>query len=164
MTRELHSPSSSFALEISLFPNGEDIKKCIQCGICSATCPVAFASNIFRPRKLIQWILIGKREEVLKSDIPWFCMTCRTCEERCQEGVSPAEIFQAVRHLAISEGYAPEAFKKMVDIILTDGWMLKDAFSDFIEDDREALGLDRDLHWNNEFVKMVKKKYFDGEE
>ncbi len=41
--------------------------------------------------------------------------------------------------------------------------MLEDAYSDFIEDDRDDLGLDTDLSWNRKFVAKLKKKYFKGE-
>ncbi|MHA1959889.1 MAG: 4Fe-4S dicluster domain-containing protein [Candidatus Thorarchaeota archaeon] len=162
MTSEPHSPNSDFAIELSRQPGGELLSRCIQCGICTATCPVSSASDVYRPRRLIQKILIGKREEVLQSDVPWFCMTCRMCEDRCQEDVSPADIFQAVRHLAVQEGRIPEIFRSTAELVLADGWLLKESYSDFIEDDREDLGLDKDLHWNSDFTKRVKKRYFGG--
>jgi heterodisulfide reductase subunit C len=102
------------------------------------------------------------RDEVLQDENLWFCMTCRMCEERCQEGVSPAEIFLAVRQIAVREGYIPQIFRSVVDTILEDGWMLEDAYSDFIQDDREDLGLDTELCWDTEFVKKVKERYFSG--
>jgi heterodisulfide reductase subunit C len=157
-----HTPSSDFAKEVAAEPGGEGINKCIQCGICTASCAVSSFSDRYRPRQLIQKIIIGKRDEVLQSDLPWLCMTCRMCEERCQEGVSPAEIFQAVRHIAAREGYVPEVFKTTLEKVLSDGWLLGDAYSDFIEDDRDDLGLDTDLGWDKEFAERVKKKYFSG--
>jgi heterodisulfide reductase subunit C len=45
---------------------------------------VASFSEKYRPRQLIQKIIIGKRNEVLQSELQWLCMTCRMCEERCQ--------------------------------------------------------------------------------
>ena len=155
-----HRPDSSFAKEVASVPGGEGINKCIQCGICTASCVVASKSDAYRPRQLIQKILIGKRDEVLNSELPWLCMTCRQCEDRCQEGVSPAEIFQAIRHIAASEGKVPAVFKNTVDTVLEDGWMLKDAYSDFIEEEREDLGLDADLGWDEAFAKKLKEKYF----
>lgn len=157
-----HTPSSDFAKEIAAEPGGEGINKCIQCGICTASCVVSSVSEVYRPRQLIQKIILGKREEVLKSDIPWLCMTCRMCEERCQEDVSPAEIFQAVRHIAAREGYIPEVFKNTAEKVLEDGWLLADAYSDFIEDDRDDLGLDTDLSWDSEFTRKLKDRYFEG--
>jgi heterodisulfide reductase subunit C len=156
----IHTPSSDFAREVASVPGGEAINKCIQCGICTASCMVARASDKYRPRKIIQKIIIGKREEVLRSEQPWFCMTCRMCEENCQEGVSPAEIFHAIRYIAAREGHVPNIFRKTLDTVLEDGWLLKDAYSDFVEDDRDSLGLSTDLSWNNEFSKRVRERYF----
>ena len=163
MSKTSHTPTSSFAKELAEIPGGEGINQCIQCGICTASCAVASVSDRYRPRQLIQKILIGKRDEVLKSDIPWLCMTCRMCEERCQEGVSPAEIFQAVRHLAVKEGQVPSTFTNVADQVLRDGWMLEEAYADFIEDDREDLGLETDLAFDAEFTQKLRRKYFGGE-
>ncbi len=157
-----HTPSSDFAKEVEQEYGGEGIMKCIQCGMCTASCMVASMTDKYRPRRLIQKILLGKREEVLTSDLPWLCMTCRLCEERCQEDVNLSEIFHAVREIATREGHIPKVFQNTVDKVLEDGWLLKDAYSDFIEDDREDLGLDIELDWNDEFVKKVKKRYLDG--
>ncbi len=163
MTTELHTPTSAFAEEISKIPGGEAIKKCIQCGICTASCVIARASDKYHPRRLIQKILLGKREEVLNSTQPWLCMTCRMCEERCQEGVSPAEIFHVVREIAAREGHIPIPFKKAVDTVLSDGWMLKDAYSDFVEDERADLGLNPTLTWNKAFTNRIRRRYFSRE-
>ena len=157
-----HTPSSGFAKEVEKEFGGEGIVKCIQCGMCTASCMVASMTDRYRPRKLIQKILLGKREEVLSSELPWLCMTCRLCEERCQEDVNLAEIFHAVREIAAREGYIPQVFRNTIDKVLEDGWLLKDAYTDFVEDDRSDLGLDPKLDWNNEFVKKVKKRYIDG--
>ncbi len=157
-----HTPSSDFAKEVEQEYGGEGIMKCIQCGMCTASCMVASMTDRYRPRQLIQKILLGKREEVLTSDLPWLCMTCRLCEERCQEDVNLSEIFHAVREIAAREGHIPKVFQSTVDQVLEDGWLLKDAYSDFIEEDREDLGLDTDLNWNDEFVKKVKKRYLSG--
>ncbi|TFH05658.1 MAG: 4Fe-4S dicluster domain-containing protein [Candidatus Thorarchaeota archaeon] len=159
---DCHTPSSSFAKEVEKEFGGEGIMKCIQCGMCTASCMVANMTDKYRPRQLIQKILLGKREEVLTSELPWLCMTCRLCEERCQEDVNLSEIFHVVREIATREGHIPKAFQNTVDKVLKDGWLLNDVSTDFIEDDRSDLGLDIALDWNNEFVKRVKKRYFDG--
>jgi heterodisulfide reductase subunit C len=86
------------------------------------------------------------------------------CEERCQEDVSPAEIFQAVRQLAATEGHVPRPFRDSVNTVLRDGWLLKASYSDFIEDEREDLGLDSNLHWNSEFGERLKNEFFEGDD
>ena len=162
MEMDTHTPTSDFAKEIACVPGGEAIYKCIQCGICTASCVVASVSEKYRPREMIQRILIGMREEVLTSVLPWLCVTCRMCTERCQEDVSPADIFHAVRYIAAREGYIPRVFSNAVDSVLQDGWMLESGYSDFIEDERDDLGLHTDLGWNKQFVRRMKEKYFEG--
>ena len=156
MNEKVHIPTSSFARELAAIPGGEVVNKCIQCGTCTASCAVARYAEDYRPRQLIQKILLGEREEVLKSKQPWLCMTCRLCEERCQEGVSPAEVFRAVRILAAREGYVPRQFRQVIDTLTEHGWILADVYTDFEEETREDLGLDPDLGWNSEFVKRVR--------
>jgi hypothetical protein len=51
-----------------------------------------------------------------------------------------------------------------VDQVLKDGWLLKDAYTDFVQDDRTDLGLDPDVDFDGEFVKRVKKRYFEEED
>lgn len=166
VTREgppiIHEPSSHFAEEVEQESGGEGIMMCIQCGMCTASCMVASMTERYRPRKLIQKILLGKREEVLTSELPWLCMACKLCEERCQEGVLLSDIFTAVREIAAREGHIPPVYQQTVDKVLEDGWLLKDSYTDFEEDDRDDLGLDTDLNWNDKFVKKLKKKYFRG--
>ncbi|MHA1740800.1 MAG: 4Fe-4S dicluster domain-containing protein [Candidatus Thorarchaeota archaeon] len=157
MGEPVHTPTSSFAEELAAIPGGEAVNKCIQCGTCTASCAVARYSDEYRPRQLIQKILLGEREEVLKSELPWLCMTCRLCEERCQEGVSPAEVFHAVRILAAREGHVPLAFRQVMAALMRDGWILGDSYTDFEEEDREDLGLETDLGWNNEFLHRLKQ-------
>jgi heterodisulfide reductase subunit C len=159
-----HTPSSDFAKEVAEVEGGEAINKCVQCGICTASCVVARATDTYRPRHFIQKIILGMRDEVLTSEDSWYCMACRMCEERCQEGVSPAEIFHAVRVVAAREGHIPNVFKQTVKTVLEDGWLLEDSYSDFTEDEREDLGLKTDLKMNKEFGERVRKKYFKGDE
>lgn len=159
MGRKKIIPSSSFAVEVASVPGGEVVTKCVQCGICTASCTLAHVSYRYRPRRLIQKLLIGNRNDVLSSEQPWLCMTCHMCEERCQEGVSPAEVFHAVRLLAAKEGKAPGVFKKVAKAILDDGWLLRASYFDLIEDERRELGLPTELNWNHKFTGRVKDKY-----
>ncbi|MFW9921206.1 MAG: 4Fe-4S dicluster domain-containing protein [Candidatus Thorarchaeota archaeon] len=158
--KSVHVPNSNFAREVAMEEGGDAINKCVQCGICTASCVVANANDLYRPRRMIQKIILGKREEVLGSDQSWLCLNCRMCEERCQEGVSPAEIFHAVRVIAAREGHIPRVFRDTVDTVLEDGWLLKDSYTDFQEEDREDLGLNPNLEMNHDFVEKVKKRYF----
>jgi len=160
MVRTRLIPTSSFIQELSSVPEGELIEKCIACGICTGRCAVASGTD-YNPRQIMQKILVGAREKVLQSEQPWLCKTCHLCEDTCQHGVRLADVFKIVRKLAIQEGIIPRTFQKAAHIILTDGWLMKDAYSDFVADERKELGLSSRLLHNKRYTSDVKSKYFD---
>jgi heterodisulfide reductase subunit C len=160
MVRTRLTPSSSFIQELASMPGGEIIEKCVACGVCTASCPIASGSQ-YNPRQIMQKILVGARQRVLESEQPWLCKTCHLCEDTCQYGVKLADVFKIVRKLAIKEGLVPIAFQTAANTILTDGWLMKDAYSDFIADERTELGLGSRLSQNKRYTRDVKSKFFD---
>ena len=160
MVRTRLTPSSSFIQELTSMPGGELIEKCVACGVCTASCSIASGSQ-YNPRQIMQKILVGARQRVLESEQPWLCKTCHLCEDACQYGVKLAYVFKIVRNLAIKEGLVPVAFQSAADTILTDGWLMKDAYSDFIADERKELGLGSRLSQNKRYTRDVKSTFFD---
>jgi len=76
---------------------------CVQCGKCSAGCPVAFDSP-HTPRKVIRFLQLGLLEEAARSSFPWFCALCQACSVRCPRGVDVAEITLGLRRLGQQQG------------------------------------------------------------
>lgn len=140
-------------------PGGEVINKCIACGVCTASCAIASGTE-YNPRQVVQKILVGAREAVMESEQPWLCKTCHLCERTCQHGVNLSDVFNVVRRFAIKEGFVQPAFLKATHSILADGWSQKNAYSDFVADERKELGLSSRLTWNKRYTKRVKSKYF----
>jgi heterodisulfide reductase subunit C len=159
MVRQRYTPSSTFVQELSSLPGGDVISKCIQCGVCTAKCTIASGSE-YNPRKVVQQILVGARELVLRNDQPWLCLTCQLCENVCQYGVSLDQVFSLVRRIAIREGIIPPSFVEAAESIFEDGWLLKTAYTDFIADERRELGLSSRLTWNIRYTSLVSSKYF----
>ena len=93
-----------FHKEISALPSGKDINKCIQCGTCTASCPVFRYNAQGNPRKIIAQALLGLKEEVIHSEMIWLCAKCQSCIVKCHKEVSPGEIIGAIRTIAIREG------------------------------------------------------------
>jgi heterodisulfide reductase subunit C len=94
----------SFIDEVTATPGGSKIRSCIQCGMCTGTCPVANEME-YPPRKIIAMIRAGMRDEVLSSNSMWHCVSCYLCYDRCPRGVKPTEIAHALESLAIKYGY-----------------------------------------------------------
>ena len=79
-----------------------DVKRCVQCGRCSATCPAGFKMDLL-PSRMVWELVNGNADVMLEAKSPWSCMSCMACEERCPRGVSPARVMEAVRLLAIRQ-------------------------------------------------------------
>ena len=62
---------NSFIEEITAIPGGEEIRLCIQCGTCTASCPNADTMN-HTPSQLIAMARAGMRDEVLSSNAMWY--------------------------------------------------------------------------------------------
>ena len=79
-----------------------DVKRCVQCGRCSATCPMGDKMDLL-PSRMVWELINGNGEEMLKARSPWVCLSCMACEQRCPRGVSPCAVMEAVRLLVIRQ-------------------------------------------------------------
>ena len=93
----------TFIEEISAIPGGENIRLCIQCGTCTASCPNADRME-HTPSQLIAMARAGMREEVLSSNAMWYCLSCYLCTVRCPRGIKQTDLMHALESLAIREG------------------------------------------------------------
>ena len=73
-----------------------DMEICMQCGTCSASCPLSSGTNPF-PRKIYRYIQLGLKDKLLKSTEPWLCYYCGDCNKDCPRGAEPAETMMATR-------------------------------------------------------------------
>ena len=76
--------------------SGVNVRKCMKCGKCSATCP-AYDEMEYHPHQFASMIDNGDIEPLLKSDAVYRCLGCFACMERCPRGVEPAKLIEAVR-------------------------------------------------------------------
>ncbi len=94
----------------------EKLKYCFECGICTASCPVAeLVPEHYNPRILLHRLQLVD-EKLLKSAELWLCAWCYSCHRQCPQGLSLPEIFQAVRKFAVENGNL-EGFNKALEII-----------------------------------------------
>ncbi len=63
-------------------PDGEHIRRCLQCGTCSGVCPYGFAMD-HPPRSLIAALRADDWQGVLESDTIWLCVSCFACASVC---------------------------------------------------------------------------------
>lgn len=103
----------SFAEAVAKEPGGEGIWNCIQCGTCSAICPVSAYMDL-TPRKIVGMIRAGFRDEVLSAVSPWICTSCYACTVECPEKIRITDIMYIVKQMAMRE---PEYHKFIVPAI-----------------------------------------------
>lgn len=94
--------------------SGEKVKKCYQCGKCTAGCPVAFAMDN-PPRQILRLLQVGLIKEALESNSVWICASCQTCYARCPRGVNIPRVMEAVRIMAKNKGIMPEKNIKLFE-------------------------------------------------
>lgn len=98
--------------------SGVDVRKCMKCGKCSATCP-AYDGMEYHPHQFVDMVKRGKIEPLLKSESIYRCLSCFACIERCPRGVEPAKLIEAVRLTALrvqgGNRLKPEQIPAMVD-------------------------------------------------
>ncbi len=79
---------------------GNPLRKCIQCGTCSGTCPVVGYMD-HTPRRIIGMIQADMKVEVLASNTFWFCASCYHCTVRCPANIDIAETMYALKRYSI---------------------------------------------------------------
>ncbi len=117
---------ASFIDEVCSIPGGDAIHSCIQCGMCTGSCPTANKWD-YPPRKAIAMVRAGLRKELLSSNSMWFCASCYTCTVRCPRDIKPADIMHALEILAIRSGLStrrsrtPVMYRCFVDSAKSNG-------------------------------------------
>jgi len=96
----------TFMDEVAALPACDKINECIQCGVCSGSCSTAERWE-YPPRKVIAMVRAGMKDELLKSNSIWFCVSCYLCTARCPRDIKPANIVHGLESLALKEGYKP---------------------------------------------------------
>lgn len=93
---------ASFAQRVAAEPGGERIWDCVQCGTCSAICPVSVYMDR-TPRQIVGMIRAGFREEVLGALSPWICTACYACSVECPQNIRITDIMYIVKRMAMQE-------------------------------------------------------------
>jgi heterodisulfide reductase subunit C len=92
-----------FMEKVHAIPGGGAIKRCIQCGTCSGSCPVSWAMEE-SPRQIIAMIRAGLRDKVLDSSTIWTCASCYSCTARCPQEIKITDVMYILKRLAMKEG------------------------------------------------------------
>ena len=85
---------------VCAIPNGKNIKGCIQCGTCSASCPSSDAME-YSPREILAALRAGILERVFQSRTIWLCASCYLCTVRCPARIPFADVMYELKVLGV---------------------------------------------------------------
>lgn len=88
-----------------LIPDGQLLRRCIQCGTCTASCPAAHAMDL-SPRQMWRMVQLGLEDEVLRSKTMWLCSLCYQCQVRCPRGIPLTETITRLKEMALKRQLA----------------------------------------------------------
>jgi len=77
---------------------------CLDCGVCTGSCPVARFLPAFSPRLMVEKALMGKAEDFLTDPDVWSCLTCARCTHRCPANIDYLEFTRGIREEALKLG------------------------------------------------------------
>jgi heterodisulfide reductase subunit C len=153
---KLSSIDANFMSEVANTPRGHGVLACIQCGRCTSSCPVARVMDEHNPRKLMEMIILGLRSEVLLGPIPWHCLSCFTCLDRCPQGGDVGEAMFAIRNLAVREGNIPKGMIIQAQSLYETGRVVNPTKTTLVE--RQKHGLGREPVVDIEAVQRILRK------
>ncbi len=135
---------------------GNPLITCMQCGMCSGSCPVATFMD-HTPRRLIAMIRAERKQQVLDSNTYWYCASCYQCTVRCPRGIDIAELMYALKRYSIwhteygkdligptfSETFVQTIMKsgRSYEPVLATTYLFSFGFQDLLQEAATATGL-----------------------
>jgi heterodisulfide reductase subunit C len=93
-------PDASPSMDLGLSDQVEAFEHCVQCTICTNTCPVVvhdLNQNDFGPHQVMNLLRLGKKQMAQGSRMVWNCLTCYSCQELCPQGIRVTDILLELR-------------------------------------------------------------------
>jgi heterodisulfide reductase subunit C len=91
---------AAFLAEVDRIPGGDRLRRCIQCGTCSGSCPVSYAMDV-QPRQLVAHFRAGSLETILRSRTIWLCASCYACTVQCPAGIKVTDLIYGLKRMAL---------------------------------------------------------------
>lgn len=80
---------------------------CLDCGVCTGSCPVSRVLPGFSPRLIVEKAILDLGDELLQDRELWSCLTCSRCYERCPTKINFPEFMRVLREEAYKRGTSP---------------------------------------------------------
>lgn len=114
-TKNFEQPSWNFYDEILETEDIGPFINCMTCGKCVGDCIAAMNSD-FNFRRIIQKILNGEKEDLIKSDAIWKCFLCALCTIKCPKNIEIRKLILTLRKLALESGKGYDLLKYLSDL------------------------------------------------
>ncbi len=114
---KLHELDPWFLEEVAREPGCQHLRRCFACGVCTAVCPVSAVEPDFSPSLIIRQVLLGLKDQLLSSPLLWQCARCARCSFQCPQDVRFLDLMQALRRLAVRDGYVSEAQAQRLEAV-----------------------------------------------
>ena len=112
-------------LTLKLIKKNPSLYPCLQCGVCTESCPVAQVSEgRYNPRRLIINVLFGLEKKIFGQEnifSIWGCTLCETCNELCPQKVKLTDVFTTLKNMSFKRGEAPNGYARQVLTVLEHG-------------------------------------------
>ncbi|MCL5405734.1 MAG: 4Fe-4S dicluster domain-containing protein, partial [Deltaproteobacteria bacterium] len=77
---------------------------CLDCGVCTGSCPVSRVLPTFSPRLVVEKAMLELGDELLGDRDLWSCLTCGRCYQRCPTNINFPEFMRNLREEAAKRG------------------------------------------------------------
>ncbi len=75
----------------------QQIDYCMECGVCTGSCPISYERPGFSPRQMIKRTLVEADPAILHASDLWACLSCSRCSDRCPVGIDFPEFIRSYR-------------------------------------------------------------------
>ncbi len=85
----------------------QQIDYCMECGVCTGSCPISQERSQFSPRQMIKRTLVEVEDDILQSKDIWACLSCSRCSDRCPVGIDFPAFIRSYREKALEVANQP---------------------------------------------------------
>jgi len=108
----------------------------------------------------MEMIILGLKKDVLPTQLPWYCLSCFTCLDRCPQGGDVGDVMFAIRNLAVRQGNMPAGVAAQAKALYETTRVINPVRSAL--DRRESMGLSKlDVEGLGEVQRILKKTGMD---
>ena len=86
----------------------KQIDYCMECGLCTGSCPLSREFSAFSPRQIIKRAMLNPDSDLVNCREIWSCLCCANCSEHCPADIDFPEFISFHRRQAQKTGNFPQ--------------------------------------------------------